>query len=72
MHLFIDVAPVYLHPRSGQPSIARTGVTRIEGGDASGEAGETEEESERKEREQEDEDEEAIQKARDWDDWKDG
>lgn len=58
-------------PPSSQPSVSGAGVTRIEGGDASGETGETEEERERKERKEEQDDEKALQKARNWDDWKD-
>ena len=49
-----------------------SGVTRIEGGDASAEADDTEEEKKEKEMKEERDDETALAKARSWDDWKDG
>ena len=61
-----------MFPCSSQSISASAGVTRIEGGDASGEVGDTEEEKREKEEKEEQDDEEALQKARSWDDWKDG
>ena len=49
-----------------------SGVTRIEGGDASAEADDTEEQKKEKEMKEERDDEAALEKARSWDDWKDG
>ena len=49
-----------------------SGVTRIEGGDASAEADDTEEQKKEKEMKEEQDDEAALAKARSWDDWKDG